>query len=94
MKRAPEDIDTLVREYVGPETLQGTEGTLIRLQGFSTTRRANSACSLVFSLKFGRKTPIWHPVQYVQEAMTVLNALSEKKEAQDATDKKAESQNE
>jgi len=94
MKRAPEDIEALVREYVDTVALRGNEGTLTRLREFSATRRANSACSLVFSLKFGRKPPIWHPVQYVQEATTALNALSEKKEAQEATDKIDASENE
>jgi len=54
-----------------------------KIRELVTTRRASAACSLVFQLKFSRELAIWHPVQYVQEAIASENAPSESKDQEE-----------
>ena len=80
--RPLENIEVLVRENLNfsPEALTEKGSTLSKIQELSATRQARAACSLLFELKFGRKISIWHPVQYIREALLIQKTLSEKNE--------------
>ena len=93
MKRSPKDIEVIVRESVDSETLTENEQTLTKIRELSTIRRATAACSLFFALKFGRKTSIRTPVQYVREAVASQKPLPEERETgEEENNKSAESQ--
>ena len=70
MHRSSEDIEVLIRDLIGEEPLINNKESLSKIKELVTTRRASSACSLVFLLKFGQELGIWHPVQYVREAIS------------------------